>query len=188
MISEVGYKICHTIITCWSWWWEVNNQEDKLARTILTVSVPTLILVWYIWQSSYSRKSRIHLPPGPYGLPVVGYLPFLSSNLHERFTEMAHKYGPIFSLKLGSKLHVVVNSVDLAKVVVREQDHTFANRNPPLTGLIITYGGMDLVWSNNNAHWRSMRKLLVSQVLSNANLNACQGFRTQAVRKTNLML
>ncbi|KAJ0716384.1 putative flavonoid 3',5'-hydroxylase [Helianthus annuus] len=177
MISEVGSKIILTIITYWSWWWEVPSQQDKFARTVLTVLVPSLIYVWYKWRLSYSRKA--HLPPGPYGLPVIGYLPFLSSNLHEKFTDIAHKYGPIFSLQLGSKLHVVVNSMDLAKVVAREQDNTFANRNPPITGLTITYGGMDLVWSNNNKHWRDVRKLLASQVLSNANLNASQSLRTQ---------
>ncbi|KAM0069830.1 putative cytochrome P450 [Helianthus debilis subsp. tardiflorus] len=182
MISEVGSKIILTIITYWSWWWEVPNQQDKFARTVLTVLVPSsLIYVWYKWRLSSSRKA--HLPPGPYGLPVIGYLPFLSSNLHEKFTEIAHKYGPIFSLQLGSKLHVVVNSMDLAKVVAHEQDNTFANRNPPITGLTITYGGMDLVWSNNNTHWRNMRKLLASQVLSNANLNASQSLRIHEVRK-----
>ncbi|KAJ0752495.1 putative cytochrome P450 [Helianthus annuus] len=176
MVSEVGTKI---ILTIWSWWWEVPNQQDKFARTVLTVLVPSSLI--YVWRLSYSRKA--HLPPGPYGLPVIGYLPFLSSNLHEKFTEIAHKYGPIFSLQLGSKLHVVVNSMDLAKVVAREHDNTFANRNPPITGLTITYGGMDLVWSNNNKHWRNVRKLLASQVLSNANLNASQSLRTHEVRK-----
>ncbi|GKD35244.1 cytochrome P450 76C1-like protein [Tanacetum coccineum] len=97
---------------------------------------------------------------------------------------MSHKYGPIFSLCLGSKLHVVVNSIDLAKVVARDLDQTFANRNPPITAITVTYGVLDIAWSNNNAHWRNTRKLLVSQVLSNANLDACQGFRTDEVRKT----
>ncbi|KAI7754198.1 hypothetical protein M8C21_019723, partial [Ambrosia artemisiifolia] len=120
----------------------------------------------------------------PYGLPFVGYLPFLGYNLHERFTEMAKKYGPIFSLRLGSKLHVVVNSLDLVKVVARDMDQTFANRCPPQTALAITYGGSDIAWSNNNSYWRNMRKLLVSQVLSNANLKDTQTFRTHEVRKT----
>ncbi|KAI3756504.1 hypothetical protein L1987_56325 [Smallanthus sonchifolius] len=124
------------------------------------------------------------LAPGPYSLPVVGYLPFLTSNLHERFTEMAHKYGPIFSLRLGSKLHVVVNSMGLVKVVAHDMDHTFANRSPPLTALTISYGGSDIAWSNNNTHWRNMRKLLVSQVLNNANLKASQSFRTFEVKRT----
>ncbi|PWA47731.1 cytochrome P450 [Artemisia annua] len=128
------------------------------------------------------RTSRALLPPGPYGLPVVGYLPFLSSNLHERFTEMAHRYGPIFSLRLGSKLHIVVNSVDLSKVVVRDLDQTFANRRSTLTALAISYGGNSIVWSNKT-YWRNLRKLLVSQFLSSTNLNKCQRFRKYEVRK-----
>ncbi|KAI7742161.1 hypothetical protein M8C21_001620, partial [Ambrosia artemisiifolia] len=178
MKSGVQNKIYVTMINYWSWWWEANNDRDALARTILTISVPVLALLWYNWTVSFGNNGRIWLPPGPYGIPIFGYLPFLSPNLHERFTEMANKYGPIFSLRLGSKLHVVVNSMDLAKVVARELDQTFANRSPPITALTITYGALDVVWSNNNAHWRNMRKLLVSQVLSNANLDACQGFRT----------
>ncbi|XP_023756031.1 cytochrome P450 71AU50 [Lactuca sativa] len=181
MILELGYKIYLTIGTFWLWWWEVENQRDELARTVLTISVPTLLILWYKWKVSYSRK---RIPPGPFGLPVVGYLPFLGSNLHERFTEMAHRYGPIFSLRLGRKLHVVVNSIDFVKVVGHDLDQTFANRSPPLTALTITYGGNDIVWSNNNKHWRNMRQLLVSHVLSSANVNSCQSFRTHEVRKT----
>ncbi|KAI7742159.1 hypothetical protein M8C21_001618 [Ambrosia artemisiifolia] len=170
-----------TMINYWSWWWEVDNESDELARMLLTISVLIFAVLWYKWTGSFTHN---RLPPGPFGLPIFGYLPFLNHQLHETFTEMAHKYGPIFSLRLGSKFHVVVNSIDLAKVVARELDHTFANRSPPVTALTITYGALDIAWSNNNAYWRNMRKLLVSQVLSNANLDACQGFRTNEVRKT----
>ncbi|KAM0069822.1 putative cytochrome P450 [Helianthus debilis subsp. tardiflorus] len=184
MKSDFNDKIYLTMINYWSWWWEVNNDRDALARAILTILVLILSLLWYQWTRWFTKGGRIRLPPGPYGLPVFGYLPFLSHQLHERFTEISHRYGPIFSLRLGSKFHVVLNSVDLAKVVTRELDQTFANRSPPVAALTITYGALDIAWSNNNAYWRNMRKLLVSQVLSNANLDACQGFRTTEVRKT----
>ncbi|KAJ0609569.1 putative cytochrome P450 [Helianthus annuus] len=181
MISVLGYNFYHKMTPYWSWWWEVNNKQDELARTILTISVLALLFLWYKWMLSYTTTS---LPPGPSGLPVVGYLPFLGSNLHERFTEMAHKYGPIFSLQLGSKLHVVVNSMDLVKVVTHDLDQTFASRNTPIAASVITYGGSDLTFSNSKtAHWRNMRKLLVSQVMSNACLKASQSFRTRKVRK-----
>ncbi|CAH1453730.1 unnamed protein product [Lactuca virosa] len=172
------------MINYWLWWWEVDNERDNLSRNILTVSVPIILLLWHKLTSSYNRNTTLPLPPGPSGLPVVGYLPFLTSNLHQRFTDMSHRYGPIFSLWLGRKFHVVVNSVDLAKVVARDLDQAFANRSPPVTALTITYGALDIAWSNNNTHWRTMRKLLVSQVLSNANLDSCQCFRTEEVRKT----
>ncbi|KAJ0716378.1 putative cytochrome P450 [Helianthus annuus] len=184
MKSDFKDKIYLTMINYWSWWWDVDNEADELARTILTILVLFFSLLWYKWTGWFTKGGRIRLPPGPYGLPVFGYLPFLSNHLHERFTEISHRYGPIFSLRLGSKFHVVVNSVDLAKVMTRELDRTFANRSPPVAALTITYGALDIAWSNNNVYWRNMRKLLVSQVLSNANLDACQGFRTTEVRKT----
>ena len=68
--------------------------------------------------------------------------------------------------------------------MARDLDQTFANRSPPITALAITYGGRDVAWSNNNAYWRKMRKLLVSQMLSNSKLKASQIFRTLEVRKT----
>ncbi|KAI3703414.1 hypothetical protein L1987_73467 [Smallanthus sonchifolius] len=184
MKSNFKDKVYLTMINYWSWWWEVYNETDELARIIFSISVPVLALLLLKWSVLFTHNGRTRFPPGPYGLPVFGYLPFLSHNLHERFTEMAYKYSPIFSLNLGSKFHVVVNSMDLAKVVARELDQTFANRSPTVTALTITYGALDITFSNNNAHWRNMRKLLVSQVMSNANLDACQGFRTNEMRKT----
>ncbi|PWA70687.1 cytochrome P450 [Artemisia annua] len=146
------------MITSWSWWWEVDNQHNKLARTILTISAPMLIiLVWYKYMFAYTRTRRALLPPGPYGLPVV-------------------------SLRLGSKLHIVVNSVDLAKVVVHDLDLTFANCRPSLTALAISYGGNNIVWSSKT-YWRNLRKLLVSQFLSSTNLNECRRFRKYEVSK-----
>ncbi|KAJ9542926.1 hypothetical protein OSB04_029432 [Centaurea solstitialis] len=73
--------------------------------------------------------------------------------------------------------------MDLVKVVVRDLDHNFENRDPPLTALSITYGGLDVAFSSHK-HWRDMRKLLVSQVLTNPNLDASRSFRTNGVRKT----
>ncbi|XP_076914865.1 geraniol 8-hydroxylase-like [Bidens hawaiensis] len=184
MISIHGYNIYLKMITYWSWWWEANNERDDLARTILTISVPTLVFLWHKLLFFYTTKGTTSLPPGPYGLPIVGYLPFLGSNLHEIFTKMAHKYGPIFSLKLGSKLHVVVNSTDLVSVVARDLDHTFANRSTPITASLLTYGGLDIAWTDDKTHWRNMRKLLVHNLMNNTNLNACESFRTHEVRKT----
>lgn len=187
MISELGIAIYLTMTNFWLWWWEVDSKQDEFARTFLTLLVPTLLLLWYQWTFPNSKKGKSanQLPPGPYGFPVLGYLPFLGSNLHEKFTEMGHRYGPIFSLRLGTKLHVVVNSMELAKVVARDQDKTLANRSPPLTAVISSYGVNNISWSNNNAHWRNMRKLLVSQLMSTANINTTQSqsLRTHEVRK-----
>ncbi|KVI09108.1 cytochrome P450 [Cynara cardunculus var. scolymus] len=161
------------------WWWPMmkTNKYD-LTPILVAIFVPIGVAVlWY--RSTLSRC----LPPGPRNLPIVGYLPFLDPNLHTHFTNMAHSHGPIFKIWLGIKLYVVINTPELAKTVVRDQDETFANRSLTIAASIIAYGGQDIAWSNSNSSWRNLRKILVHEVLSNKNLEACSSFRTDEVRK-----
>ena len=170
-----------------SWWWEVivsrNNDELTVAVVVITLLVVILAMLWSKILSS-SSKGAPPLPPGPRSLPIVGYLPFLSHDLHTQFTNMAHTYGPIFKFKAGSKLHIVISTPDLVKEVVRDQDENFSNRNAPIAASIISYGKQDVVWSDNNLTWRSVRKILVQEILSNKCLQACSSFRRDEVRKT----
>ncbi|CAI9303763.1 unnamed protein product [Lactuca saligna] len=84
---------------------------------------------------------------------IVGYLPFLSRDLHKQFVNKANTYGPFFNFQLGSKLHFLINTPDLAKVVVREKDEIFANHNPTIATLGSSYGGQDIVCSDSNSDW-----------------------------------
>ncbi|GAY41418.1 hypothetical protein CUMW_059290 [Citrus unshiu] len=130
------------------------NDARSNESAIITCLVSVLAVVYFAWNVKKSRKANAKLPPGPRGLPVVGYLPFLgTTDLHKKFTELSGVYGPIFKLWLGNKLCVVVSSPSLVKQVVRDQDTTFAYRDPPIAGLVATFGGNDIAWSNTNMLW-----------------------------------
>ncbi|OIT35534.1 PREDICTED: cytochrome P450 93A3-like [Nicotiana attenuata] len=161
-----------------------SAQSNQLGLGALTIGIVFLTILWYKWTKNSSHKEGPKLPPGPRGLPIVGFLPFLRPNLHHQLTELSEKYGPIYKFWLGSKLCVVLNSPSLAKEVVRDQDSVFANRDPPIAGLLATYGGQDIGFSPYGSYWRDMRKLFVSEMLSNRNLEASYGLRTHEVRKT----
>ncbi|KAF9689461.1 hypothetical protein SADUNF_Sadunf01G0094600 [Salix dunnii] len=105
-------------------------------------------------------------PPGPRGLPLVGYLPFLGYDLHKKFTELAGVYGPIYKLRLGNKLFMVVSSPRLAKEIVRDKDTIFADRDPPISARVFTYGGNDIAWSSYGPPWTKMRKIFVREMLN----------------------
>lgn len=70
-----------------------------------------LLVFLYYWKASKSRN----LPPGPWGLPFVGYLPFLSKKPYLDFKQLAKKYGNVFSIRLGSRYIVVVNDFKSTK-------------------------------------------------------------------------
>ncbi|KAK4400313.1 cytochrome [Sesamum angolense] len=155
---------------------------DGLAVVALTVISVLASVFWYSWIFKKSEDGTAPYPPGPRGLPILGYLPFLHLNLHHQFTELAKTYGPIYKLQLGGKLCMVISSPALIKEVVRDQDTIFANRDPPVAAIAAT-GGLDIFWAPYGPYWRDMRKLFVRQMLSNNNLQASYVLRKEEVAK-----
>ncbi|KAK6156726.1 hypothetical protein DH2020_010974 [Rehmannia glutinosa] len=80
-----------------------------ISALILTLSILCSII------KLIKSSSNTNTPPGPRGFPIVGYLPFLRRDLHHLLTELSHQYGPIFKLRLGDKLWIVINSPSLLK-------------------------------------------------------------------------
>ncbi|KAL0283199.1 UNVERIFIED_CONTAM: Flavonoid 3'-monooxygenase [Sesamum angustifolium] len=123
------------------------------------------------------------MSPGPRGLPIVGYLPFLRPDMHIQFTELARQYGPIYKLWLGTKLCIVISSPSLIKEMVRDHDTVFANRDSTVAGRICSYNGNDIGFCPCDSGWRTRRKLFVHDMLSNSSLDATFNLRKNEVRK-----
>ncbi|XP_078442921.1 LOW QUALITY PROTEIN: cytochrome P450 93A3-like [Wolffia australiana] len=134
-------------------------------------------------RKSLWRRPHSNLPPGPLGVPVLGSLPFLRSDLHNYFKELADVYGPVLSLRLGSKLCVVFSSPESVKEVLKDQDITFANHNVPIVAEISFYGGRDIAWSPYGPYWRMVRKITVRELLNPATIAGLCHLRTAEIRR-----
>ncbi|KAL6004871.1 hypothetical protein ACLOJK_005427 [Asimina triloba] len=172
----------------WSWWLEASSETDRHARFLLAVVVTIFPISWYSWLIHRSRRSskpqQPPLPPGPPGLPVIGCLPFVEPELHLYFARLQKTYGPIFSLRLGSKLTVVLSSVPLAKAAMKDLDAVFANRDEVITARTLSYGGLDIAWSPYGEDWRIQRRLFVCEMMSHPVLKSFYPLRRQEVRRT----
>lgn len=138
--------------------------------------------------SSWRRGANPPLPPGPMGLPVVGMLPFLDPQLHTYFTRLATTYGPLMSLRLGSKIAVVVSSPSLAKQLAKDFDIAFANHDVGASAKELTYGGNNITFTPYGPEWRMLRKVSVSGLLGPAALDTVYDLRRQCLHKTILHL
>lgn len=93
-----------------------------------------LVLIFFLKSLWQGKK----LPPGPWGLPVVGYLPFLDPKAPQvSLTELAKKYGPVYSLLLGNVRTVVLSDPKLIKTLFAKDVTT--GRAP----LYLTHGIMN---------------------------------------------
>nr|UXM19719.1 flavonoid 3'-monooxygenase 1 [Hydrangea macrophylla] len=175
-------KLSNLTSQVWSWWWQSNNAHDDLARVLLTLALLALAVSWYSWV--FTKKWDPPLPPGPIGLPLVGNLPFLDPELHTYFSTLARTHGPIFTLRLGKKLGVVVSSPAAAREVLKVHDTVFSNRDVPVAGREATYGGSDIVWTPYGPEWRMLRKVCVREMLSTTTLDSVYALRRREIRNT----
>lgn len=152
---------------------------NNLLLTLITIS--TIFFALWIVRALSNTPFQFPLPPGPRGLPVVGYLPFIGTDLHITFAKLANQYGPIYKLWLGNTLCVVVSSPAIVKEIVRDKDTIFSNRYRTIAGLIGTYGGSDIALADYGPVWHKMRKLFAKEMLSNASIDACYDKRRDGV-------
>lgn len=81
-----------------------------------------------------SLKSKscdeLQRPPGPKPYPIIGNLACLDGYEvpYQAFDDLAKKYGPIISLRLGSVPTVVVNGIDNIKEVLLTKSSHFDSR------------------------------------------------------------
>lgn len=125
---------------------------------------------------------------GPWGLPLVGYLPFLHPDrLHEELTQLATRYGPLFSLRLGQKLVVVLSD----PVLVRDAlalPALAARPDSGLTALLARAGYSRLNFrSPSHPSWPRTRQLAdrAAQLLLHSKRKFCFsvfGYSSQPVR------
>ncbi|XP_077211035.1 flavonoid 3'-monooxygenase CYP75B137-like [Tasmannia lanceolata] len=162
-----------------------SNPLSWLQKdSVFLFSIALITISWFTWLIKKSKKGAISLPPGPRGLPLIGNLPFMEPDLHRYFTKLSGIYGPIFKLRLGNKLFVVLGSPAMAKEVLKDHDTIFANHDKMAGALVATYGGSDIVWSPFGSNWRMLRRVCVQELLNAGSLDASSIFRRAQVHQT----
>ncbi|GFS40768.1 cytochrome P450, family 706, subfamily A, polypeptide 2 [Actinidia rufa] len=143
-------------------------------------SLPLLLVA--IWSFLHlRRKNGRKLPPGPLALPFIGNLHMLGHLPHRSLQNLAKKYGPIMSMKLGSKVAIIVSSPEAAELFLKTHDILFASRPKIQASDIMSYGSRGLAFSEYGPYWRNVRRLCTSELLSVAKIDSYAGMRKEEV-------
>ncbi|XP_058778024.1 cytochrome P450 81E8-like [Vicia villosa] len=124
-----------------------------------------------------------NLPPGPPFLPIIGNLHQIKQPLHLTFHTLSQKHGQIFSLWFGSRLVVVVSSLKTAQECFSKHDIVLANRPHFLTGKYIGYNNTTVVQAPYGDHWRNLRRILSTELLSSHRLNSFLEIRRDEIMR-----
>lgn len=106
----------------------------------------------------------LSLPPGDYGLPVIGET--LSFFRDPNFARQRHQqYGPIFKTRLMGKPTVFVKGVAASRTILSNENRDFAISWPPSTKALL--GNLSLALQTGDMH-QNRRKLLAQAFMPRA--------------------
>lgn len=159
-----------------------HNLLQCLPGTMTTAAIGFLTLVFlFFWLLQKRRWKGCILPPGPYPWPIIGNLHQLRLPAHHTLGDLAHKYGPIMFLRLGSVPTVVVSSSETAKQFLKTHDSIFTGRPAMAAGKYLGYNYKVIAMAPCGDHWRQMRKICALELLSAKRIESFKDVREQEI-------
>lgn len=135
---------------------------------------------FYIFASTWLYRRRAKLPPGPYPFPVIGNILELGKNPNQSLAKLAKTYGPLMSLKFGSKTTIVISSPAIARQVLQKNDLVFSSREIPGAAQAHDHHKFSMLWQPASGWaWRNLRKITKEQMFAAHRLDVTQGLRRQ---------
>ncbi|KAG6548237.1 hypothetical protein Mapa_010288 [Marchantia paleacea] len=157
---------------------DVTTMEDLIAIfTSWSVQTVAALVFLYVLLKLFKRVRHTpgRRPPGPPALPLIGHFHHLMVRLpHQSLAKISEKYGPIVWLELGAVSVVVVSSSDMAREILKTQDHIFASRPAVILGDMLFAKGQDLLFCPLNDHFRRVRKMYTTELLSPKRIESFQ--------------
>ncbi|KAG2099603.1 cytochrome P450 [Suillus discolor] len=129
-----------------------------MAIIIACTLIIILASVWIVKQR-YQVARRLPLPPGPPGRWLLGntmpesYVPF-------QFARWTEQYGPVFSLKQGHRIFVVIGRHQAAVDIMEKEGATLADRPRSIAVHETLGGGLGPLLEGSTERFRRLRRVL----------------------------
>ncbi|KAJ6320788.1 hypothetical protein OIU78_016059 [Salix suchowensis] len=162
------------------------DSPFQLSATAVVLILSALItsLIYYLFWIP-KKENRKRAPPEAAGAwPLIGHLHLLGGSRPPHITlgNLADKYGPIFTVKLGVHRALIVSNSEMAKECLTTNDKAFATRPTTLAMDIMGYNYNMLGFSPYGTYWRLIRKIITLEVLSNHRFEMFKSVREDEVR------
>ncbi|XP_050221900.1 cytochrome P450 CYP82D47-like [Mercurialis annua] len=160
----------------------ISFPSNTMAAVSLTVA---LLITSFLWLSrNMFLKKRKAAPEAGGAWPLLGHLHLLGGPQppHVVLANMADKYGPIFSIKMGVHKTLVISNRETAKECFTTNDRAFADRPKILAMEVLAYDRAMIGFSPYGNYWRQTRKIAILELLSNHRIEMTKDVRESEMR------
>ncbi|KAF5192054.1 Cytochrome p450 [Thalictrum thalictroides] len=161
---------------------------QQCVATILFCALASPFLFYYLlswWKNANDvAKSRGRPVPEADGAwPIIGHLLMLRPPTapHRLYSSLAEKYGPIFTLRIGLRKTLVINSWEVAKECFTTHDKVFASSAKTIGAKILGFDNSMFKPHPYGPYWREMRKVVKTELLSNRRLEQLKHIRVMEI-------
>ncbi|KAK1398773.1 putative Cytochrome P450, family 87, subfamily A, polypeptide 6 [Heracleum sosnowskyi] len=152
---------------------------------IIIVSVCITIVIKSILTIIQSSSTSKKLPPGPTKVPIIGSFIWLHKsyfNLEPILHDLKLKYGPIFTLKIGSRPVIYIASHSSAHRALVQAGAIFSDRPRELsTGHIINSHHRNIITASYGSTWRLFRRNMAENMIHSVRLKTFSDGRKWAL-------
>ncbi|CAK7339460.1 unnamed protein product [Dovyalis caffra] len=115
--------------------------------------------------------------------PIIGHMHLFGGQqlTHKTLGAMADKYGPVFTIKLGSHEVLVVNSWEMARDCFTVHDRAFSTRPSVAASKLLGYDLAMFGFAPYGPYWREMRKITTIELLSSHRIDMLRHIRASEV-------
>ncbi|KAK7381351.1 hypothetical protein VNO78_33984 [Psophocarpus tetragonolobus] len=160
----------------------VLNYLNATAIGLLSL----ILLSFFLYRPYKFAQSKKEAPTVAGAWPILGHLPLLSGSEapHRILGALADTYGPIFTIKIGTKKTLVISNWEIAKECFTTKDMAVSSR-PKLIGVeVMGYNQAMFGFAPYGPYWRELRKVANLEILSNRRVEQLQHVRDSEVQSS----
>ncbi|KAL4316412.1 hypothetical protein AHAS_Ahas15G0282500 [Arachis hypogaea] len=162
------------------------NTTTSIGILSLVITILIYLLLVRPFQVGDNNDNNKHKePPMVSGAwPIIGHLPLLhgAKPLHITLGSMADKYGPLFTIKIGSRRVVVLSNSEMAKECFTKNDVVSSSRPILVSSENLGYKRAMFAFAPYGSYWRELRKIVTLELLSNRRIELLSHVRVSEVQ------
>jgi hypothetical protein len=160
----------------------LSSLINTTPIALLISLIPLLLFLFGFTKFAHRKNKEAPIAEGAW--PILGHLPIFSGTQtpHRVLGTLADKYGPIFTIKLGSKHALIINNWEMAKECFTTNDMAVSSRPKLVATEHLAYKGAMFGFAPYGPYWRQLRKIATLEILSNRRVEQAKHVHISEVR------
>lgn len=161
---------------------------DPLLEFFLALVSSILALLigfrfYHLYRPKTFKRTSCTAPQAGGALPIIGHMHRFGDRqlTHKTLGAMADKYGPIFTIRLGSHRALIISSLENARECFTVHDKVFSTRPSIAASKLLGYDFAMFGFAPYGPYWREMRKIATIELLSNHRIDMLKHIRAAEV-------